>query len=315
MRARSYPLAALAALARHARRRRAGGRGRRARRLRLLPAARFDVALAAISAQDCATRAAAAGPGVAHRRLAAPAGGVLAARLRGPAGSDWDLALVDARTGRALNGSAATGAREVAAARVRRGQRIVVQVCRRGGAGTAGRVTVRTARVRFAERPAPAAVAPDPRAAGRLPSGRTRYRTLPELQLELKALAAANPDIVRVFTLPLRSTEGREIMGVEIAAGVAGPPDGRPASVVAGALHAREWPSADASAEWAHELVQGYRRGDPRLAGIVARRADAHPPRARTWTASTPPSRRPACIRTAAGSAPSRRARRSGPAR
>ena len=38
---------------------------------------------------------------------------------------------------------------------------------------------------------------------------------------------------------------------------------------MAGALHAREWPSADASVEWAHELVQGYRRGDPRLAGIV----------------------------------------------
>ena len=191
-----------------------------------------------------------------------------------------------------------------------------MQVCRRGGAGTAGRVTVRTARASSSSGPRPRRRSRRTRAPpGRLPSGRTRYRTLPELQLELKALAAANPDIVRVFTLPLRSTEGREIMGVEIAAGVAGPPDGRPASVVAGALHAREWPSADASVEWAHELVQGYRRGDPRLAGIVARRADPHPPRAqrgrlrRDARGGRPaPGRQPA-------SAPCRATAASGPAR
>ena len=54
------------------------------------------------------------------------------------------------------------------------------------------------------------------------PGGRTSYRTLPEIQQELKDTAAANPGLVRVFSLPRRTIEGREIMGIEIAENVNG---------------------------------------------------------------------------------------------
>ena len=44
-----------------------------------------------------------------------------------------------------------------------------------------------------------------------VPSGRTSYRTLEEIETELRALADANPGLVRLVTLPERSWVGREI--------------------------------------------------------------------------------------------------------
>ena len=230
--------------------------------------ARGGLEIAALAARGCATRIA-TGPGVVRRRIVPRADGVLSARLTGPAGGDWDLGLVDVRGGHVLAGSAGAGAAEYAEARVRAGRPVAAQVCRRAGAGTRGRLALRVAPVALPTVRAPAATRPDPRAAGRLPSGRTRYRTLPELQEEMKALAAANPDLVRTFALPLRSTEGRQIMGVEIAERVGAPPDGRPSLALLGTFHAREWPADEAAMEWAYELVRGYRRGDPRLSAVV----------------------------------------------
>jgi hypothetical protein len=107
------------------------------------------------------------------------------------------------------------------------------------------------------------------RARASIVSGRTSYRTLPEIEQDLKRLAQENPGLVRLFALPGRSWEGREMMGVEIAENVTAPPDGRPAYVQVGTHHAREWPANEATLEWGLELVEGYKRGDPRLAGIV----------------------------------------------
>lgn len=107
-------------------------------------------------------------------------------------------------------------------------------------------------------------------AAAGIPSGRTRYRTLPEIQQELKALAAANPGFVRVFSLPLPSLEGRDILGIEIAENVSAPPDGRPVYVQIGTHHAREWPANEATQEFGLDLINAYKGGgDPRLAQIV----------------------------------------------
>jgi hypothetical protein len=110
-----------------------------------------------------------------------------------------------------------------------------------------------------------------PRASVGLPSGRTSYRTLPEHEEELKRMAQENPGFVRLFTLPGRTWEGREILGVEIAENVAATGDGRPAYIQVGTHHAREWPAAEATTEFGLELVQGYKEGDPRLAEIVRR--------------------------------------------
>jgi hypothetical protein len=103
------------------------------------------------------------------------------------------------------------------------------------------------------------------------PGGRTSYRTLPEIEQELKDVAAANPGLVRVFTLPRRSVEGREIMGIEIAEGVNNPPDGRPAYIQVGTHHAREWPANEATLEFGLELINGYKAGNARLTAIAKR--------------------------------------------
>ena len=107
------------------------------------------------------------------------------------------------------------------------------------------------------------------RAARALPSGRTTYRTLTEINDELKSLAEDNSTFVKLFALPGKSIEGRDILGVEIADGVGAAGDGRPSLVVVGTHHAREWPANEAAIEWAYELVNGFNGGDARLSNIV----------------------------------------------
>ena len=106
--------------------------------------------------------------------------------------------------------------------------------------------------------------------AAAMPSGRTSYRTLPEINQELTDLAAAHPDLVRLFELPGRSLEGRPILGIEIAKGVKAPDDGRPVYVQVGTHHAREWPANEATLEFGYQLINGYGT-DPRATAIVDR--------------------------------------------
>jgi hypothetical protein len=92
----------------------------------------------------------------------------------------------------------------------------------------------------------------------RLPSGRVgTYRRLFEYSAELRALAEQRPRLVRYFTLPHETFEGRVIEGIEIAPRVRRR-DGRPAFLMPGAHHAREWPSAEHTMEFAYELVRGW---------------------------------------------------------
>jgi hypothetical protein len=312
-----------------------------------LPSEPVSVRIADAKRQFCATRAV-TGTGVERRAYTAPADGVFAARLSGRAGSDYDVAVLDADGDRVMSGSAGSGSDELATAIVKKGQGLVVQVCRRSG--SARSVQLRLAMAEFVEpaaskpstektrlvrvqtksrfdayrlsqlgldttdHPSPShwdvllysdaderklqqagftytvrtadVVASDradrlteqrakrraegTRAAATtgIPSGRTTYRTLPEIEEDLKRLAQENPGFVRLFKLPLPSWEGREILGVEIAENVTGV-DGRPAYVQVGTHHAREWPANEATLEWGLELVQGYKDGDPRLSQIV----------------------------------------------
>ena len=101
-----------------------------------------------------------------------------------------------------------------------------------------------------------------------LPSGRTTYRTLADYESELKALAAANPGLVKLITLPQKTLGGREVLGVEITTDV-NVNDGKPVFVNMGVHHAREWPAGENTMEWALELVKGFKAGDTRLTGIV----------------------------------------------
>ena len=124
-------------------------------------------------------------------------------------------------------------------------------------------VAARTLRDRTADRRFAASVR-----ASDLPSGRDEYRKLEDYENEMKALAAAHPGLVRLFELPHKTWEGRTVMGIEVTTDV-NVADGKPAFLNMGVHHAREWPSGEHAMEWAYELINGFKSGDPRATNIV----------------------------------------------
>ena len=112
--------------------------------------------------------------------------------------------------------------------------------------------------------------AASPRALSNLPSRRDDYRYLSDYTNELRLLEAEKPGLVRRIDLPRKSVEGRTITGVEIAGDVNRTDDGRPAYVVMGLHHAREWPSGEVNMEFALDLARGY-GSDPRITALLDR--------------------------------------------
>ena len=88
-----------------------------------------------------------------------------------------------------------------------------------------------------------------------LPSGRTTYRTLADYEAEMATLVSRYPTQVRLLTLNHSSLEGRPIHGIEVGTAV-NTDDGRPTFLVMGEHHAREWPSAEVTMEFAYDLLQ-----------------------------------------------------------
>jgi len=119
----------------------------------------------------------------------------------------------------------------------------------------------RTSERRFAARTAGAR-------ASALPSGRERYRTLADYNAELKDLAAKNPSLVKLFTMPEKTYGGKDVLGIEITENVARN-DGKPAFFNMGVHHAREWPAGELAMEWALELINGYKKGEARATNVV----------------------------------------------
>jgi murein tripeptide amidase MpaA len=103
-----------------------------------------------------------------------------------------------------------------------------------------------------------------------LPSGRATYRHLADYDLEMKNLAMRYPSLVRPLTLRHRSLLGRDVNGIEISTGAQNTGDGKPIFLIMGEHHAREWPSAEHTLEFAYDLVEGYGR-DPRTAELLER--------------------------------------------
>jgi hypothetical protein len=96
--------------------------------------------------------------------------------------------------------------------------------------------------------------------ASELPSGRTTYRHLADYELELKLLAGKYPRLARPFTLAHRTHLGRDVVGIEIATDPHNLRDGKPIFANMGTHHAREWPSAEHTIEWAYDLLTNYRK-------------------------------------------------------
>ena len=155
--------------------------------------------------------------------------------------------------------------------------------------------------------------------ASALPSGRETYRTLADYNAELKDLAAKNPNLVKLFTMPEKTYGGKDVLGIEITENV-NRNDGKPAFFNMGVHHAREWPAGELTMEWALELINGYKKGDARATQhrqelAQHRRADRQrrtasrprAPRARsparaaaaTRASTTPPTSSPARRRAA----------------
>lgn len=103
-----------------------------------------------------------------------------------------------------------------------------------------------------------------------LPSGRTSYRTLEDYDREMLGLAKRRPSLVRTFTLGRPTLDGRTVRALEIGSDVRRPASGRPAFVMLGLHHAREWPSAEHTIELAHDLVRGYGH-NPRITRLLDR--------------------------------------------
>jgi hypothetical protein len=119
-----------------------------------------------------------------------------------------------------------------------------------------------------ADRAALAAAAPTD--ARPMPSGRTSYRHLADFQADMKALVEQNPTLVKPLTMNHASLEGRAVEGIEITQDV-GAQDGKPVFLQMGVHHAREWPSAEMPMEWAIELVNAYKAGNPRVTDLLGK--------------------------------------------
>jgi zinc carboxypeptidase len=107
-------------------------------------------------------------------------------------------------------------------------------------------------------------------AASGLPSGRVSYRRLPDYDLEMKSLAMQYPSLVRPITLNHHSLLGRDVNGIEISTGAQNAADGKPIFLIMGEHHAREWPSAEHTIEFAYDLLRNYGR-DLRTTQLVER--------------------------------------------
>ena len=101
-----------------------------------------------------------------------------------------------------------------------------------------------------------------------IPSGRTTYRRLPDYTNDMKRLVEENPGLVRPIALPFRTYEGRTVEGIEITTDVDAA-DGKPVFLQMGVHHAREWPSGEHAMEWAFEVINAYKAGDPRARRLV----------------------------------------------
>lgn len=143
-----------------------------------------------------------------------------------PSGLMTGMTITRALTNRLVAGSASFGAVEYAQGVVGPGAPVTVQACRRDGQRLQGR---RRPRERLARGP---------------------YRRLPDYQNELKKLVEENPGLVKPIQLPFKTYEGRTVEGIEITPNV-NARDGKPIFLNMAVHHAREWPSAEHSMEWA----------------------------------------------------------------
>jgi len=307
-----------------------------------IPARTLSLTAPASKARTDCGRTRHSGSGVATTTFRAPVTGFYSYRLKGGETRDWDLTVFNPGAKRALSGSSAFGADEVAQAITYAGSTIEIQACRIRGAGATVPLTISGVTVDPSDiLPAPAkaslvhvdlptrgawellqslnieteeaagpagvdAVVEAPQlklleqagltfrteiadlaakerrdraaeqtpaakaraAADGVPSGRSDYRDFEDFGTELKQLVADHPGLVKGVTLPKKTFQGRETMGVEISGNVDATDDQKPVSFLMGMHHAREWPAAEIPMEFAIYLAKNYGT-DPRVTTLL----------------------------------------------
>ena len=106
-----------------------------------------------------------------------------------------------------------------------------------------------------------------------LPSGNAgpndgTYRRLFDYSEELQQLADDNPKLVKYKTLKKDTYSDRPVESITIGKGPT-KKDGRPAFLITGAHHGREWPSAEHAMEFAYELINGYNDGKKQVKKLL----------------------------------------------
>jgi hypothetical protein len=100
-----------------------------------------------------------------------------------------------------------------------------------------------------------------------MPSGRTSYRTLDEVNSELRGLATAHPGLVSFHTAPYPSVDGRLVNYIEITNHV-NAHDGKPVFFMMGNIHGNEWPSEEVTLEFAYDVIQNAET-NPRVSRLL----------------------------------------------
>src|SRR3954451_15160051 len=80
------------------------------------------------------------------------------------------------------------------------------------------------------------------------------YRTYEQMNAEMNALAAANPNVVTVKTAARKSVEGLDIKYLEVTNNVAAQ-DGKPVFFLMGSIHGNEQPAGEDSLEFVYDVL------------------------------------------------------------
>ena len=102
-----------------------------------------NVSAASAADRSCTQGKLTGGAGYAQETVTMPAAGSVVAKLVAASG-DWDVAILEADSGRVVAGSASRGSREVAGGFAVAGQRLVIQACRLTGSATSAGLSVQS---------------------------------------------------------------------------------------------------------------------------------------------------------------------------
>ncbi len=279
--------------------------------------------------------------GVATEAVSVPGVSTIQATLSG-AGGNWDLAVIEADTGRVVTASSFPTGDEIAEGFSAGPGELLIQACRRTGDDSTAELNVEThelteeqpraqivrvatpdeamkgelasmgldliesggpgyidvllanpaqgalvndegfdfevieddlAQASLAQRAEEAAMARRAGAAMSLPSGAAgpddgTYRRLFDYSEELQQLADDNPKLVKYKTLKNKTYSERPVESITVGKKVSRK-DGRPAFLLMGAHHGREWPSAEHTIEFAYELINGFNEGDKKIKKLL----------------------------------------------